>query len=200
MKDIARIECALIDIKYECGDRECKYCPMRTRYGECVIEVLDDGGPFADQAYSECVGKTGKRLLDNVDKGNADGKYTKKILAFMRTAAFPSMWNMNQWRAMFNEEDKGQNKDQNEKEKPQTVPDMIHLPNHYTWRDCGETLELIETFVKNQTDPYLAFGEGNVLKYLVRYPKKNGVEDLKKAREYLNRMIEHMEGKNDSWT
>lgn len=87
MKDIARIECALIDIKYECGDRECKYCPMRTRYGECVIEVLDDGGPFADQAYSECVGKTGKRLLDKVDKGNADGKYTKKILAFMRTAA-----------------------------------------------------------------------------------------------------------------
>lgn len=52
---------------------------MRTRYGECVIEVLDDGGPFADQAYSECVGKTGKRLLDNVDKGNADGKYTKRF-------------------------------------------------------------------------------------------------------------------------
>mgnify|MGYP007124251728 CR=1 FL=1 len=88
MKDIARIECALIDIKYECENRECKYCPMRTGYGECVIEALDDGGPFADQAHYECVGKTGKRLLDKVDKGNADGKHTKKILAFMRTAGF----------------------------------------------------------------------------------------------------------------
>ena len=102
---------------------------------------------------------------------------------------------MNQWRAMFNEEDKGQNKDQNEKEKPQTVPDMIHLPDRYTWHDCGETLELIEKFVKNQTDSYLAFCEGNVIKYLVRYPKKNGVEDLKKAREYLARMIDYLEGK-----
>lgn len=59
MKDIARIECALIDIKYECGDRECKYCPMRTRYGECVIEVLDDGGPFADKRILNVWAKRG---------------------------------------------------------------------------------------------------------------------------------------------
>ena len=78
--------------------------------------------------------------------------------------------------------------------------DMIHRPNHYTWRDCGESLGLIKSFVKNQSIPFLAFCEGNVFKYLYRYPKKNGVEDLKKAREYLNRMIEHMEGKNDRKT
>lgn len=42
-------------------------------------------------------------------------------------------------------------------------------------------------------DEILPFCEGNVFKYLYRYPKKNGVQDLKKAREYLNQMIDHME-------
>lgn len=43
--------------------------------------------------------------------------------------------------------------------------------------------EIIE---KNDLD----FWEGNVLKYLLRYRKKNGVEDLKKALHYLNYLIE----------
>lgn len=80
-----------------------------------------------------------------------------------------------------------------EDERIRLTSDVIHRPDHYTWRDCGESLGLIKHFVKNQEDSFLAFCEGNVLKYLYRYPKKNGVEDLKKAREYLNRMIEHLE-------
>jgi hypothetical protein len=35
----------------------------------------------------------------------------------------------------------------------------------------------------------LGFAEGNVIKYVCRWRNKNGVEDLKKAREYLNKMI-----------
>lgn len=31
---------------------------------------------------------------------------------------------------------------------------------------------------------------GNILKYLWRWKKKNGLEDLKKARWYLNKLIE----------
>jgi len=34
---------------------------------------------------------------------------------------------------------------------------------------------------------YLA---GNVIKYVTRYKQKNGVEDLKKARHYLDKLIE----------
>lgn len=59
--------------------------------------------------------------------------------------------------------------------------------------ECGESLGFIKRFIINQPDSFLAFCEGNVFKYLYRYPKKSGVEDLKKAREYLNRMIEHLE-------
>lgn len=36
----------------------------------------------------------------------------------------------------------------------------------------------------------LDFWEGNVLKYLLRWRKKNGLEDLKKARHYLDDLIE----------
>lgn len=35
---------------------------------------------------------------------------------------------------------------------------------------------------------------GAAIKYLARYPDKGGVEDVKKARHYLDRLIEHLEG------
>lgn len=37
---------------------------------------------------------------------------------------------------------------------------------------------------------YEGFLMGNVIKYSTRYPKKNGLEDLKKARDYLDKTIE----------
>lgn len=40
----------------------------------------------------------------------------------------------------------------------------------------------------------LGFLEGNIVKYLCRWPKKGGVEDLKKARHYLDLLIEFEEG------
>jgi hypothetical protein len=39
----------------------------------------------------------------------------------------------------------------------------------------------------------LDFWSGNVLKYLLRFPFKNGIEDLKKARHYLDYLIENYE-------
>lgn len=36
----------------------------------------------------------------------------------------------------------------------------------------------------------LDFWEGNVIKYVMRYRAKNGVEDLKKARHYLDYLID----------
>lgn len=39
----------------------------------------------------------------------------------------------------------------------------------------------------------LDYYEGNVLKYLLRYRYKSGMQDLKKARHYLDRVIERHE-------
>ena len=36
----------------------------------------------------------------------------------------------------------------------------------------------------------LGFGAGNIIKYLCRYKRKNGIEDLKKARHYLDLLID----------
>jgi len=43
----------------------------------------------------------------------------------------------------------------------------------------------------------LCYFSGNVVKYVARHRDKGGVEDLKKARHYLDKLIELMEGKND---
>lgn len=37
----------------------------------------------------------------------------------------------------------------------------------------------------------------NVMKYVTRYDRKNGIEDLKKALNYLNMLVELEEGKKD---
>lgn len=39
----------------------------------------------------------------------------------------------------------------------------------------------------------LNFFEGNIIKYVCRHKGKNGLEDLKKAKEYLNKLIETYE-------
>lgn len=47
-------------------------------------------------------------------------------------------------------------------------------------------IQPVEFIYKNRID-YL---EGNVIKYVCRHPTKNGVEDLKKARHYIDLIIE----------
>ena len=36
----------------------------------------------------------------------------------------------------------------------------------------------------------IGFMEGNIIKYVCRYSRKNGIEDLKKARHYIDILIE----------
>lgn len=59
--------------------------------------------------------------------------------------------------------------------------DMVNSPAHYTQGN----IEVID-FILDQKLPYL---EGNIVKYVVRHRFKNGLEDLKKAQWYLNRLI-----------
>lgn len=39
----------------------------------------------------------------------------------------------------------------------------------------------------------IGYFEGNVIKYVCRYQKKNGIEDLKKAKHYLEMLISKVE-------
>jgi hypothetical protein len=44
---------------------------------------------------------------------------------------------------------------------------------------------------------FRAFLAGNVVKYLARYPRKGGLQDLEKARHYLDKLIAVMEAEGD---
>ena len=57
--------------------------------------------------------------------------------------------------------------------------DVIN-PNHYKQGN----IEVID-FILDQKMSYL---EGNIIKYVSRYKFKNGIEDLEKARWYLEKL------------
>lgn len=54
--------------------------------------------------------------------------------------------------------------------------------NHYS----GYKIQPIVFIAENGLD----FFQGSVLKYILRYKKKNGIQDLEKARHYIDMMIE----------
>ena len=58
----------------------------------------------------------------------------------------------------------------------------VNHPKHYM---MGH-IEPID-FINSQDMDYL---EGNIIKYISRYKFKNGIEDLHKAKFYLNMLIE----------
>lgn len=43
----------------------------------------------------------------------------------------------------------------------------------------------------------IGFMEGSIIKYVARHTKKNGIEDLKKAQHFLEKLIESMESGNE---
>ena len=62
-------------------------------------------------------------------------------------------------------------------------------PSYYGHDEA--VIECIEYIESHAFD----FLEGNVIKYVTRYQTKNGSEDLRKARWYLDRLIKREEGK-----
>jgi len=59
-------------------------------------------------------------------------------------------------------------------------------PQHYQL-----AIQPIDYIIKNNLD----FLEGNIIKYVSRYKQKNGLEDLLKAKKYLELLIEKEEKK-----
>ena len=70
--------------------------------------------------------------------------------------------------------------------------DMVNHPSHYKAKNGMEVIDVIEAFTAN-LEGYEATHTGNVIKYICRWKEKNGLEDLKKAQWYLNRLIENKE-------
>ena len=69
--------------------------------------------------------------------------------------------------------------------------DMVNHPSHYTQGgiECIDALKAA-TISKTGIE---AVCTANAIKYLWRYEEKNGVEDVKKARWYIDRLIKELE-------
>jgi hypothetical protein len=68
-----------------------------------------------------------------------------------------------------------------------TRPDPVNQPEHYTWLGGIEVIDITEHF---------GFVLGNVLKYVMRADHKGKpLEDLRKARWYLDREIAKREAR-----
>ncbi len=75
------------------------------------------------------------------------------------------------------------------------LKDMVNHPSHYT-NGKYECINVIEDVTKDLVG-LEAVCTANVIKYMWRWKHKNGVEDLKKARWYLNKLIDNTEGMAD---
>ena len=63
--------------------------------------------------------------------------------------------------------------------------DSVNEPQHYKLDGLGiESIDVIKAVLRE--DGFKAFCRGSALKYLIRADHKGGVEDLEKARVYLN--------------
>lgn len=82
--------------------------------------------------------------------------------------------------------------------KVQETPaiDYVDHPSHYQTDKGIEVIDVIEAFTEKLTG-VVAFDIGCALKYLCRWSKKNGVEDLRKAIWYLEHAIKKTEGAED---
>lgn len=68
--------------------------------------------------------------------------------------------------------------------------DMVNSPPHYN--ESG--IECIDAIAAATGEGFEFYLQGNIMKYLWRYRYKNGTEDLKKARWYLDKLIIETEG------
>lgn len=80
-------------------------------------------------------------------------------------------------------------------EQDKTFCDNVNHPNHYQTKNGIEVIDVIEAFIAD-LQGIVAFDIGNALKYLCRWKHKGGVEDLKKAKWYIDHAIE-MESKDE---
>lgn len=71
------------------------------------------------------------------------------------------------------------------------IKDAVVMPGHY----ARFKIEPIYFIQENNLNPL----QGKVVKYVVRYPFKNGIEDLKKAQRCIEMLIAKESGNPDWW-
>lgn len=75
----------------------------------------------------------------------------------------------------------------------ETNDKMVSHPDHYK-SGKYEVIDIIDEFTKD-LEGTEAVCTANAIKYILRWKKKNGVQDVKKAIWYLTHLVDHLENK-----
>ena len=76
------------------------------------------------------------------------------------------------------------------------MKDNVNHPEHYQTKSGLETIDVIEAFCDG-INGIEAVCTANVIKYICRWNHKNGLQDLKKCRWYLDHLINHVENNKE---
>ena len=68
------------------------------------------------------------------------------------------------------------------------MEDVVNHPEHDNSGTPYECIKVLKKWMSKEQ--YVGFLKGNIIKYLCRSEKKNGTEDLRKARWYMNKLVE----------
>lgn len=77
--------------------------------------------------------------------------------------------------------------------KTSEMTDSVNRPVHYTYGKY-ECIDVVKEITKDLSGVQ-AFCLGNTIKYLWRFQHKNGLEGLKKAQWYLDKLIKETDVK-----
>lgn len=69
------------------------------------------------------------------------------------------------------------------------MADNVNNPTHYTGE--VECIEAIKSSMSNES--FKGYLKGNIIKYIWRYERKNGTEDLLKCQWYVNRLVKEIQ-------
>lgn len=72
---------------------------------------------------------------------------------------------------------------------------MVSHPSHYQSKNGIEVIDVIEAFTED-LEGIEAVCTANAIKYLCRWSKKNGVQDLEKSIWYIQKLINVLNSKN----
>ena len=68
-------------------------------------------------------------------------------------------------------------------------------PAHYVLEDGSDSMDVVAKILGKEQ--FKGFLRGNAFKYLIRYEQKGGAEDLRKALDYIKRLVELEEDLDD---
>ena len=74
---------------------------------------------------------------------------------------------------------------------------MVSHPKHYETKSGLETIDVIEAFT-SELKGIEAVDTSQVIKYICRWNKKNGLQDLEKAKWYLTHLINVVKNKTEN--